>query len=236
MKSLLVTLGVAATAGAASADVLHDSTAVYYGGLYHSASGNAIGGSSVFGVDADLQAIDDFDVPAGAEHAITSYTGQWATFFGGTPSGFGLAEIFAGGGAPSEVPLFSGVVPVSSAAVIGSDAFGLATVEATFDLTGLGAVLAPGNYYISVQPMGSDWGYQYIALLVEGNDVYMRDAGLDHGNGFVGGYGTNDFLPSANWGLGPKSLSWKVEGEAVPAPAGVAVLALGGIAVARRRR
>lgn len=226
-KALVVALLVLPIA--ANAAVLLDNLKITDQQLYFTGNGNWIGGSGVFGNNNDLQLADDFKTD-GTNTVLTSLTVDFLTF-GVGPATQALVEVFPiSGGAPQEVPLYTGTLNVSGAN-FNDTLFGLVGKRYTAALPNW-ALAANTSYYISMQPIGADWGYSPRGNIIFGGDSYLRDGGVDHGNGYAGGYGTNDFRSANAMGFGAGDVSMKV--EAIPEPASMLLLGLAGLLIRRR--
>jgi hypothetical protein len=235
MKNCLILIAVAGLASAASADILMGQQ----GQGYNNGNGATIGGAGILGIDSDLQACDDFTI--NDTYNITSVSGDWLTFFGGLPLQGAKVEFFTdnGFGAPGEVPFasYDASQGETSTQNFNDPNFGLIGVTMTVDLSGAGIQLPADTYWVSVQPIaiGGDWGYVTVNM-GGGTGQFLRDGGVDHGNGLAGGYGTNDWVSAVNFNGQDGSVGYTVEGSRIPAPGAAAIMGLAGLFAGRRRR
>lgn len=198
---------------------------------YDNGNGNAWSGTAVFGAPSDLQLCDDFSTTG--DNVLTHVTADYVTFLGGTPAGGLQVDIFTdNAGVPSEAAIFSTTVPVTSASSFTDTLFGLAGRRLGADVNI--PLAANTSYYIMIQPVdltsGGDWYYQLVDnQSFNGGDRYMRDGG--RGNP---GYGWNTWVSGGNSGFGAGDSGMEI--RAIPAPGALALLGLGGLAAARRRR
>lgn len=229
----IAALSALAIVGAASAATIYDNTGMWGAGSYFTGNGNTTGGAAIFGVDYDLQVADDFS-NTGSKY-LTGAACENATFGLGYPVQGVRVEIFPDiGGAPGEAPIHSGITSSFTTTTLGGDLFGLVGVRVDADISGFGWTIGTGTYWMTVQgvSMGGDWGYTYAGGDPFGANRYFRDGGVDHGNGLGGGYGSNDFFSAGDGGGSSVALF----GRDVPAPAGLALVGLGGLVAVRRRR
>jgi hypothetical protein len=234
MKNCLVLVAVAGLASAASADVLLGQQ----GQGYDQGNGAAIGGAGVFGADYDLQLAEDFTI--GTSYNITKVSGDWLTFFGGTPLQGAKVEFFTdnGFGAPNEAPYASYDASQGETSIQGfNDNLGYVGVTMSVDLSAANITLPADTYWVSIQPvaLGGDWGF-VTTQTGQGGNVFLRDGGTDHGNGLGGGYGVNDWTSFQTYYGTDVSVGFSVEGNVIPAPGAAALLGLGGLIAGRRRR
>ena len=204
------TVAIATTlVGIVKADVLYDTTGMTEHQSYNSQSaGVVIGGLESFVVLNDYQAADDFVLTE--TYNITSVTADYFMHpIGGesaTPEDGVLVEFFSDvGGTPNEVS-FAAVFSTEFKAVHFTDTvFGFPgknnITRLTVDLSSEGITLEPGTWWASITPVNiSDpdgWAYKWLRRLnvVNGNDLHVRDGGIDHGNGYTGFYLTYDWTP-----------------------------------------
>lgn len=197
---------------------------------YNAGNGNAYSGIGVFGGLNDLMLCDDFKTTA--DNVLTQVTGDYVTFFGGTPANGLQVDVLQDlGGAPGAV-IASQTVAVSAASSYTDTIFGLAGRRLTGDVNI--PLAANTSYYIMIQPVdlssGGDWYYQIRNTgSAIGGDAYGRDGGRG-----AGGYGTTKWTSMSALGFGRGDSGMEV--RAVPAPGALALLGLGGLAAARRRR
>src|SRR5690606_24128220 len=114
------------------------------------------------------------------------------------------------------------------------------------DLSGIGVELGAGTWWVSAVPIGNDTQYGAMRVLDQatGSPMHFRHGGDAHGNGYPGGvawgdtewmtYGGQDGSRPDRDLLG--DLAIRVEGTLVPAPGGLSILGLMGLAILQRRR
>jgi hypothetical protein len=229
-KALIVALLVLPIA--ASADVLLDNLKIVDTQAYVNGNGNWEDSTNFFGAYMDLQLADDFN--AGAAAQLTKLTYDFLTFGGPNPSTARVEVFEIVGGKPKETPLHQGILNITLDKQFTDTLFGL--VGKRFSAVLPNWAVTPGtSYYISMQPQGrDDWGYTPRAGSMNfGGDAYLRDGGVDHGNGGQGGYGTNDFVAAGSLFPPAGDGSMRVEGI-VPEPASMLLLGLAGLLIRRR--
>ncbi|MDX9910939.1 MAG: PEP-CTERM sorting domain-containing protein [Phycisphaerales bacterium] len=242
------TAALMTAAGAAHADVLYD--ALYTNAHNDSTSdfiSSSIGGLNLWGGNYDLQSADDFTLATDtAMTAITYDTFGFATTANGSVPSAVRVEFFQDvAGAPAAAASHSVTVNTfSSVQVLGSvgsnfnggDSGSEPILRLGIDLSGESVVLGAGTWWVSMSAeSGDNWYYNFGAWsgTFQGNRPQRRDGGLAHGNGYTGIWG------SYNWaalGSGTADIAMRLEGVAVPAPATFAMLGLGALGAARRRR
>ena len=228
MRSTLVAMaGLAAAASLANAAVLWDQSALDTSptgqGLFHTIS-PGFNGSVVFGVS-------DVTVPAGGwmiQSFLTYYTSF--NFSAGTSA---VLNVFPKTGSvpiavndPRASPTGNGTsVPVTATDFV-VDFQGVREYTAS----GLNIVLAPGDYWIGLTPVqpsgpfGADFQWSTTAHSGNNQAAWSLDFGFREG---WFDYGTLS-------GLAQHDGAIKIQG--IPAPGSLAVLGLGGLLAARRRR
>lgn len=213
------------------ANVIYSTLSFADNQTYDSGNGNAYSGIAIFGSVQDLQLCDDFSTTS--DNVLTHVTADFVTFLGGTPAGGLQVDVFQDlGGVPSEAPVASQTVPVTSASSWTDTLFGLAGRRLGADVNI--PLAANTSYYIMIQPVdltnNGDWYYQIRDLnSFNGGDAYGRDGGRGGA-----GYGTLTWRSMNSLGFGVGDTGMEI--QAVPAPAALALLGLGGLAAGRRRR
>ncbi len=251
MRFAIAFLGLAVLAGTATADTLVDQTWIVDTYAYDQmAAASTIGGWSVMGDDYDGQVVDDFTVPAPG-YTITDVWFDYIAYWGGGAPPTSLIEIFPdAGGYPGEVAVAHDFVGATSApwAPIIPGASG-----ERHHASGLAIDLAPGHYWIGMQPITlQSWGgngdvylpVQDIDISPSG-DTYLREPGIDpdiNHEGSLGfgpllsALGVPDFVTPVAGGMDAGDSSFRVDGFPIPEPATLGLLTLGALAVLNRRR
>ncbi|HZW09920.1 MAG TPA: PEP-CTERM sorting domain-containing protein [Phycisphaerales bacterium] len=199
---------------------------------YNVGNGNAYSGRGAFGFLYDLQLCDDFTTTS--DNVITHVTADFLTFFGGTPADGLQVDIFTdNGGTPSEGAIASVTVPVTAASSFSDTIFGLAGRRLGADVNI--PLAANTSYFIMIQPIdlssGGDWYYQVGNNgETRGGETHLRDGG--RGNP---GYGVSTWTAYTSYYGTTNTTSMEIRAT-IPAPSALAVLGLGGLAAARRRR
>ncbi|MEE9231225.1 MAG: hypothetical protein V3U86_11010, partial [Acidobacteriota bacterium] len=90
----------------------------------------------------------------------------------------------------------------------------------TVDVSSFEIVLAPGTWWVSIVAVDeTKEGPRYINVrttgLDIGNPIHGRNGGIDHGNGYPGIYGTDDWLTFKDIGSTDGEAAIKVEGTLV---------------------
>jgi hypothetical protein len=197
---------------------------------YDAGNGNAWSGTAIFGSPQDLQLADDFTTTG--DNVITQVTADYVTFLAGTPAGGLQVDVWTDTGAGPGSLVASQTVPVSAASSWTDTIFGLAGRRLTGNVNI--PLAANTDYYIMIQPVdltaSGDWYYQIRDLnSFIGGDSYGRDGGRGGA-----GYGTTVWTSMTSFGFGTGDTGMEI--RAVPAPGALALLGLGGLAAARRRR
>ncbi|MBK7404249.1 MAG: hypothetical protein IPJ41_06345 [Phycisphaerales bacterium] len=212
-----------------SGNVIYSSLSFTDNQAYANGNGNAYSGLGAFGAVYDLMLCDDFSTTG--DNVITQVTGDYVTFFGGTPANGLQVDILQNNGGTPGALIASQTAAVTGAANFSDTLFGLAGRRLTANVNI--PLAANTNYFIMIQPVdlssGGDWYYQIVSASSNGSDVHMRDGG--RGNA---GYGFSNWTSSGAYnGFAGTS---GMEIRAIPAPGALALLGLGGLAATRRRR
>ncbi len=221
MKKAIAVLAVLALSGAAYGDTIIHNNLQGAGYAWVNGWGSSVGGDNLFGGRSDYAVVDRVTVPAGFNKitsvSTTSISSQ-SFFFGGAPILATQATLYIipAGDMPNNFAgnRFENVSVTSTN--IGFDGYGIAMVQ--MDWTG-SVNVAPGTYYIGLRAFSTagepnEWYYQHDAPAA--GDAYQAS--------FDGPFGS----------LGGGATSLRV--GAVPAPASLALVGLGGLVAARRRR
>jgi hypothetical protein len=218
MKKLTLLAVVAVVAPAANAAVLYDTLL----GVYDAGNGNHLGGFGVYGVDYDLQIVDDatFATPVN----ITAVTVRNLRY-GVSASTSGYLRIFAdAGGAPgAEITGPNGDLVGVVETGFADPTFGLIGADAKAG--GLSYGLGAGTYWFGLQTISTDWNYTANGSYGMGSNQNGRD-----GSRAGGGYDSTDFF-----GMGVDT-NMKIEGDVIPEPMTMLALGAGLAALAARRR
>ena len=106
------------------------------------------------------------------------------------------------------------------------------------DLSADEVVLGAGTWWISIVPITDENPYAIIGsrsdLHQNGSRMYVRDGGVAHGTGYAGIYGSDEWVDSSVALVGDMAV--RIDGYAVPAPGGVALLVSANLIGLRRRR
>ena len=202
-------------ASAAQADVLYDSTDMTDNGTWDTSAQTMISGFAFYGQVRDVQAADDFQLSG--VHTITSVTGDFRAAEGTLPADGVLVEFFEDvGDPPSESP-FAALIITDFLATLIDDA-GWPIYRIDLDLSGAGITLAAGTWWVSITPVDTtETGSRFFQVASTagafGNNTYYRDGGVDHGNGFPGPLGVDDWtLPSDIGNIEDRDIAMKIEG------------------------
>jgi hypothetical protein len=216
--------------GGQRSNVIYSTLSFVDNQTYDAGNGNAYSGMAVFGQILDLQLADDFATTS--DNVITQVTGDYVTFFGGTPANGLQVDVWTHTANGPGSLVASQTAAVSAAGSYFDTIFGLAGRRLTANVNI--PLAANTNYYIMIQPVdlsaSGDWYYQIRDLnSAIGGDSYGRDGGRGGT-----GYGTFNWTSMTNLGFGRGDTGMEV--RAVPAPGALALLGLGGLAATRRRR
>ena len=217
MKTIAV-LAVLAVSGAAFGNTIIHNKLMGPGYTWSNGWGSSSGGQNLFGGYNDYAVVDRVSVPPGfnaiTEIKTTSISAN-NYFFGGAPVLATKAAVYVTQNLTSGTPTLVDVGVVS--VKIGNDGYGIAMVEMTW--TGNIAVIGGQDYYI---------GLRAFPAAGEPNEWYYQHDSSFSGGPYQSAFG-GPFAP-----LGGVATSMQV--SAVPAPASLALVGLGGLVAARRRR
>lgn len=200
---------------------------LFYGGDFDSRDG---GYSGQNGSVADSRIYDNFTLSAGA-----NIDGVFANFLDSmsvTPT-TAYYEFRTGVSAGNGGTLVaSGVENVTKTAT-GRSGFGL--TEYTYAGSGLNINLAAGTYWVTLAPISSGTGSEYMSTTSGANGLGGPLAdGQSYWDSPTFGFtfnSTSDVFGAGNW-----DMSIGVTGTPVPEPASMAILGIGALALIRRRR
>lgn len=214
MVLAVAALGLGASA-ASGADLWNQAPDLTQNGFF-----NSISGAPPFGVTQYV--VGDVTVPAGGWNvdSITMYFGNVET--GGsweTAVTQGRLYIHPKTGSLPTVSPGGALIPMSAVSL-----FDTSTSQAYYAVTagGLSQVLAAGDYWIGITPAAPGGFFGPEIGLSSSSVVGMTSASFDAGFPAWTGLTTDAAI--------------RVTGTIVPAPAGLALLAVGGLAASRRRR
>lgn len=256
----LTGIGLALTGATANADILHNALrdiTIFpptYSGTFapFDLIENGIGGTNVFGFSTDLQTSDDFSISQA--HTIDRVSIDLFSIDDGNPIPPSvMVEFFINqDGQPSDVAYQSIVVDsisLSYESFSNFGAFGNGSspgTRLTVELADHDIELAAGEWWMSVIPISDEttFGTFRIPEQATGAPVHFRHGGEAHGTGDIGGvaYGSSEWMPFGGPdGARPSrallgDVAMRIEGTAVPAPSALALLGLGALGAARRRR
>lgn len=225
-SSLTAIIGTAAMTSPLGAQpeekTIYDMTDIIGDQRYDSGTGHAIAGAGIFGDIYDLQMCDDFELVY--ERVITRARNDFGCFLASDPADGALVEFFRDAeGVPEESPAWAVIAPPEDVSTeeYTDSIFGLFGLTVIADIREAGVRLRPGRWWVSITPVdltfSGDW---YYAFWDEdrraGTSTHLRDGGLDHGTGFEGGYGVDDWTSTEDWndqGYGTSSIAlWGVGG------------------------
>ena len=188
----------------------------------------------------DREAADDFVVPAGPGWNVTRVSINAVQATVGDPNVVTSADIkfFNGAGAVVGSLVAAGVVGTTTRTTGPGTYFGRPEQVLTFDISSV--ILPAGTYFVQIQPIvnhnwfwltsspttpisGSAAQVQRGVLTTAGNDATWPAAWQATGPG-------NVIFPTAS------DQAFTIEGTVAPAPGTIGLLALGGLAMGRRRR
>ena len=207
------------------AEVLFDSTlAITDGGTwFNEFPPTYIGGEAQFGdILRDQQGAEDLELVFA--YRITSVTGDFLTLGDPPPADGVLVEFFPDvDGVPSEAPFAAVLASAVTVTTVLPDIFGDAAIRITVDLSGEDIVLNSGTWWVSITPVDltPDVGlatFQFNSIAdIFGSNAHFRNGGVDHGNGYPGLYGTDDWTMMGDMGGGSpnRDLAMKIEGNRV---------------------
>lgn len=177
--------------------------------------------SGVFG--ASRSTLDDFEVTDSAGwilndfHTLALYSG------GGTNNGSGYNLTFwsDASGAPG-APIATANVTSFSESTTGRTWF--SRPELAQDVVFDDIYLAPGRYWVEMQVIATDNAFQMVRAGVTGSECWVNYA--DFGG----------LMPGSSIFGTRADIAYSLTGDVAPAPGALALLGLGGLAAARRRR
>lgn len=236
MKALVSALTLASVAGIASAQAVQvgpgapvdsyndgftNRSTLWDNGDTDGTNGYSQATSGVFG--AYRATVDDFVVSDAAGWRLNSFStlGLWTSGAAGIGTGYNLWFHADNSGAPGSVVATANVTSYAEART-GRTWF--SRPEVAIDVTFDDVILAQGTYWVQMQVIGPENHFQMVRSQVTGSEMWINYA--DFG-GLMPGSAVFGAAADAAYSLG---------GEVVPAPASLALLGLGGLAAARRRR
>jgi|GEM_PF-3493146 len=177
--------------------------------------------SGVFG--ASRSTLDDFEVTDRAGWILNDFhtLGLWTSGATGIGRGYNLTFWSDAGGAPG-APIATASVNSYAENVTGRTWF--SRPELAIDVTYDDIFLAPGRYWVEMQIVGPENHFQMVRSGVTGSEAWVNYA--DFGGLMPG---------SAIFGAAA-DIAYSLTGDVAPAPGALALLGLGGLAAARRRR
>jgi hypothetical protein len=221
---------------ARAADVLYDTLWITEQKAYEDATLNAYGGYAVWNWWEDARLADDFVIdaaqyPAGVR--ISSLTSDSATMFGTPPAEGVMVRLLADDGGHPGATIYEVLIGPDRVKSTPFDetVFGTIGQRLVVDTSQSDLVLAPGTYWLNAHPFDSTrtgdafWQLRDLDAVIGADTHWMW---LWHGNawGAMGDY----------WGRGAGTAAMRIEGVAVPAPAGASLIASAALGCRRRRR
>ena len=186
--------------------------------LMDAGTGNAIGGfNGPTGQNIDSQLADDFDVDEPVR--LTKVIVDIMSFNGTLPAEgiwvqlYEHDEIIVG---PSEV-CFAEVIVSDFVATPIDTPLNFEAWRIEMDVSDAGIVLAPVRWWINTQPLdeftNGDWFWVIgsVSIPTVEQPSHVRDGFEDHGNNYVGLWGSSDWIPH-NF-RGNNTISMRLEGE-----------------------
>jgi hypothetical protein len=236
--SLVVTVGamVGAAAAASQADVLYDTLWITDQLAYEDITANVYGGRGAWGLVEDVRLADDFVVDQ-AEYPdgfrIDSLTNDSATWLGAPPAEGVMVRLLADDGGYPGATIYEVLIGPDRVTSTPFDetVFGTIGQRLLVDTSQADLVLAPGTYWLNAQPYDTTptgdafWQLRDLDAVIGADTHFMW---LWHGNvwGAMGDY----------WGRGAGTAAMRIEGVAVPGPAGVLLFSLAAFGGRRNRR
>lgn len=199
--------------GTVTGDVLYDSTSMTDDGTWDVVFLTFIGGLADFSEPRDVQASDDFQLDV--SYLITAVTADYATP-GDPPTDGVLVEFFENvDGTPAE----SAIAAVLASSIQAIPILEGAGYRLTVELIGEHIALGAGTWWVSITPVdltpeGEIFRHLGSTAGAFGNDSHIRDGGVDHGNGYAGFHGVNDWTLGSEIGnFEDRDLAMRIEGS-----------------------
>ncbi len=218
----LLALSVVIGGSEGRADVLYDTTWMTDDQSYNSFSESHVSGFAENGFLSDIQIASDFDLADTYEiMSVTSDYYNLAQFPDAVPAGGVLVEFFEDkGGSPIETPAFQVISSDFTVTGFEDTVFGQSGRRIMVDVSSFEIVLEPGTWWVSIVAVDeTKEGPRYLNVRTIGLDIgspiHGRDGGIDHGNGYHGIYGTDDWLTFEDIGSSDGEAAIKVEGTLV---------------------
>ncbi|MFG0260411.1 MAG: hypothetical protein ACF8LK_08680 [Phycisphaerales bacterium JB041] len=176
--------------------------------------------SGVFG--AYRSTLDDFEITDQRGWTLNDFhtIGLWTGGGTGLGTGYNLTFWSDAGGAPG-APIAVANVTSYAENVTGRSWFSRpeVAIDVVFDDVFLGA----GRYWVEMQVIGPENHFQMVRSTITGSEAWVNYADFGFGPG------------SSVFGVAA-DIAFSLTGEVAPAPGALALLGLGGLAAARRRR
>lgn len=237
-------LALAWIGSTARADILYDALYVNaHTGSTSYLTNASMGGANILGEPYDSQSADDFALTQTTRLSSVTFdmVSELVSGNGSLPDSV-LVEFYSdNGGLPNgqatasvTLDTFASVRELPSSGTWGASPI----YRIGLDLSAFDVVLASGNWWVSISSASDDNWYYHLAaqrdLHQTGAVTAARDGGNAHGTGYLGFFGTSDWVsyPGDNRG----DLAMRIEGQAVPAAWSFGIIGSAGLLTAARRR